>query len=92
MASSAKQPKLGAARSQNFSDEECHCLAKAMLQARRNPNGVIKSDDFQQDFYDEYNRTKHSSFPLRTITSLLSKWTDISACVQKFKGNYIRCA
>jgi hypothetical protein len=91
MASSTK-PKLGAARSQAYSDEECHCLAKAMLQARRNPNGIIKSEDFQQEFYDEYNRTKHGSYPLRTITSLLSKWTDISACVQKFKGNYIRCA
>jgi len=84
--------KKGAPRSKAYSDEECHCLAVAMLNARRNPRGVIKSDEFQQSFLDDYNRTKHSSYPDRNVTSLLSKWTDISACVQKFKGNYQRCA
>lgn len=84
--------KKGAPRSKAYSDDECHCLAVAMLNARLNPRGVIKSDDFQQSFLDDYNRTKHMSYPDRNVTSLLSKWTDISACVQKFKGNYQRCA
>ncbi len=86
----SKLPKVGAARSKSYSESECQVVAMAMLTARRNPLGVVKSDQFHDLFFKEYQRTRHASFPERSVNSLLAKWSEISASVQKFKGNYRR--